>query len=171
MPINIEIKAKCSDPNHIRNVLRSRGAEFKGTDHQIDTYFKVNSGRLKLREGKIENFLIYYNRENQKGPKQSNIILFKTQPGSNLKEILTKAMGVLVIVEKEREIYFINNVKFHIDKVKNLGNFIEIEARDYQGSFGKERLLDQCKEYIKLFEINEKDLIKESYSDLLKKEI
>ena len=171
MPINIEIKAKCSNPNHIRNVLRSRGAEFKGTDHQIDTYFKVNSGRLKLREGKIENFLIHYNRENQKGPKQSNIILFKTQPGSNLKEILTKAMGVLVIVEKEREIYFINNVKFHIDKVKNLGNFIEIESIDYQGSFGKEKLLDQCKEYIKLFEINEKDLIKDSYGDLLKKEI
>ena len=171
MHVNIEIKAKCSDSKKIKDILKNKKAEFKGIDHQIDTYFKVNSGRLKLREGKIENFLIHYNRENQKGPKQSNIILFKTQPGSNLKEILTKAMGVLVIVEKEREIYFINNVKFHIDKVKNLGNFIEIEAMDYQGSFGKERLLDQCKEYIKLFEINEKDLIKDSYGDLLKKEI
>ena len=169
MHVNIEIKAKCSDSKKIKDILKNKKAEFKGIDHQIDTYFKVNSGRLKLREGKIENFLIYYNRENQKGPKQSNIILFKTQPGSNLKEILTKAMGVLVIVEKEREIYFINNVKFHIDKVKNLGNFIEIESIDYQGSFGKEKLLDQCKEYIKLFEINEKDLIKESYGDLILK--
>ena len=33
-------------------------------------------------------------------------------------------------MDKKREIYFIHNVKFHIDNVKNLGTFIEIEAID-----------------------------------------
>lgn len=58
MHLNVEIKAKCSDPQRIRDILESHGAEHKGLDHQIDTYFRVQNGRLKLREGDIENFLI-----------------------------------------------------------------------------------------------------------------
>ena len=80
--INIEIKAKSNNQDKIREILKSKNANFKGIDHQIDTYFKVNNGRLKLREGKIENHLIHYQRENKKGPKQSNIILFKSNPKS-----------------------------------------------------------------------------------------
>ena len=105
--INIEIKAKSDHQNEIRQILKSKNAEFKGVDHQIDTYLKVNFGRLKLREGNIENHLIYYQRENKKGPKQSNVTLFKSDPKSSLKEILTKALGVLVVVDKKREIYFL----------------------------------------------------------------
>ena len=40
--LNIEIKATCSDHTQIRDILKSKNAEFKGTDHQIDTYFKVS---------------------------------------------------------------------------------------------------------------------------------
>ena len=58
MPLNIEIKAKCQVPEKIHQILRKKEAEFKGIDHQIDTYFNVNDGRLKLREGNIENHLI-----------------------------------------------------------------------------------------------------------------
>jgi len=43
--INIEIKAKCSDQNTIKDILKSKNADFKGTDHQIDTYFKIKSGQ------------------------------------------------------------------------------------------------------------------------------
>jgi len=166
--INIEIKAKCLNPEKIRRILKSKKAEFKGIDHQVDTYFKVNRGRLKLREGKIENYLIYYDRENKKGPKQSSVILFKTQPKSSIKEILTKSLGVIVVVDKKREIYFIDNVKFHIDKVKGLGNFMEIEAIDDKGNIGKQKLTNQCSFYLDLFGVSKKDLIPESYSDLIK---
>ena len=165
--LNIEIKAKCSDHEKIRSILKSRNADFKGTDHQIDTYFKVNNGRLKLREGNIENFLVFYERENREGPKQSNVILFKSDPNSSLKEILLTSLGILVVVDKQREIYFIENVKFHIDTVKNLGTFMEIEAIDSDGAFGKEKLLEQCENYLKLFGIPKDDLISVSYSDLL----
>ena len=55
--INIEIKAKCLNQIRIREIIKSHKADFKGIDHQIDTYFKVSSGRLKLREGNIENYL------------------------------------------------------------------------------------------------------------------
>lgn len=165
--INIEIKARSNNHEKIRGFLKSHNADFKGIDHQIDTYFQVNKGRLKLREGNIENYLIYYERENKEGPKQSDIILFKSNPGSSLKSILVNANGILTIVDKKREIYFIENVKFHIDTVEELGTFMEIEAIDEDGSIGKEKLLEQCNEYLKLFEISESDLISVSYSDLL----
>src|SRR3989344_9564410 len=164
--VNIEIKAKSNNHEKIREFLKSHNANFKGIDHQIDTYFKVNKGRLKLREGNIENFLIYYERENKEGPKQSNVILLKTNKDPTLKEILLKLFEVLVIVDKNREIYFIDNIKFHVDKVSNLGHFVEIEAIDNDGSIGKEKLLEQCEYYMQLFNIQEKDLISKSYSDM-----
>lgn len=166
-PLNIEIKAHCPDPQAIRAILQASNAAFRGTDQQIDTYFRVNRGRLKLREGQIENYLVYYEREDQAGPKQSDVMLLPSTPGPSLKEILTKSLGVLVVVEKQREIYFIDNVKFHIDRVKSLGSFVEIEAIDVDGSLGKDKLLAQCQEFLKLFEIAPENLVAVSYSDLL----
>ena len=151
--LNVEIKARCENPNRIREILKSKGADYKGLDHQVDTYFRVNSGRLKLREGNIENHLICYQRENLAGPKESNVLLFKTEPGSILKSILMEALGILVVVEKSREIYFIENVKFHIDDVKHLGSFVEIEAIGDVENVDKAVLHEQCKYYLYLFRI------------------
>lgn len=164
---NIEIKARCANQEAIRVYLKSHGADFKGTDHQIDTYFTVPNGRLKLREGGIENALIYYDRPNRQGPKQADGALYSSEPGSSLKDVLTKALGIKVIVDKRREIYFISNVKFHVDTVEGLGNFVEIEAIDTDGSLGVEELNEQCQKYLKELAINDSDLISVSYSDLL----
>ncbi len=165
--LNIEIKAKLNNSRKILQVLKSQKADYIGDDHQVDTYFKVPYGRLKLREGNIENYLIYYDRKDKADPKQSQVALFKTPADSSLKEILTKSLGKLVVVDKQREIYFIDNVKFHIDEVEGLGSFVEIEAIDKDGSIGKEKLLAQCRQYMKLFGIRKKDLTACSYSDLL----
>ena len=165
--LNVEIKARCNRPDAIRKILQYRNAAFKGVDHQTDTYFRTPNGRLKLREGNIENCLIHYDRENRPGPKESRVTLYETQPDSPLKEILSKSLGVLVVVEKQREIYFIDNVKFHIDTVERLGSFVEIEAIDKTGALGKDELQKQCEGYIELFQIQSDDLIHCSYSDML----
>jgi len=168
MSVNIiEIKAKCEDAEKIRKILNTKSADFKGVDHQIDTYFKTPIGRLKLREGNIENTLIHYNRPNQAGPKNSQVTYQRLPPGTNLKEVLSAAMGILAVVDKQREIYFIDNVKFHVDEVKELGAFVEIEAIDESGSMGLDELQVQCEHYMNLFEIASTDLIKVSYSDLM----
>lgn len=165
--LNVEIKARLADPERIRAILRERGAEAKGTDHQIDTYFNVPNGRLKLREGAIENYLIHYERSNQEGPKQSHVTLYECAPGASLKGILEKALGTKIVVDKRREIYFIDNVKFHLDTVEGLGFFVEIEARDPEGTIGAKTLQRQCQEYLDLFVIAAEDLVAESYSDLV----
>nr|WP_320118538.1 class IV adenylate cyclase [uncultured Marinifilum sp.] len=167
MPLTVEIKAYCKNQDKIRNILKENKAIFKGTDHQIDTYFHSKTGRLKLREGNIENNLIYYVRENTKVSKQSKVTLYETKPKSTLKAILEKSIGTKCVVDKQREIYFIDNVKFHLDTVKNLGDFIEIEAIDIDNNIPKDKLQEQCNYYIKLLEINAKNLISHSYSDLL----
>jgi predicted adenylyl cyclase CyaB len=165
--LNIEIKARCSDPGMIRNTISERNAIFKGEDHQIDTYFNCRHGRLKLREGNIEHHLIHYHREDEIGPKKSIVTLYQPEPNSSLKQILIDSLGILTVVDKKREIYFIDNIKFHIDRVIGLGSFVEIEAIDSKGSIGEEKLQSQCEEYIKLFQIKANDLIDCSYSDLL----
>jgi adenylate cyclase class 2 len=169
--LNVEIKARCHNHASIRQILSAQNAVYKGTDHQVDTYFVVPNGRLKLREGNIENYLIHYQRSNQEGPKESHVTLFQSPADPALKEVLTKALTTLAIVDKQREIYFVDNVKFHLDTVHNLGTFVEIEAIDIDGTLGKEKLQEQCSHYLKLFAIKENDLIAESYSDMVLKEI
>mgnify|MGYP006303735749 FL=1 len=110
--------------------------------------------------------MIYYRRENVHQPKSSKVILYKNNPDSNLKQLLTTALGVYVVVDKIREIYFIENVKFHLDNVKYLGHFVEIEAIDTNGRFGPEKLQKQCEEYMKKFQIKNADLLANSYSDM-----
>jgi len=166
--LNVEIKAKCGRPQFIKSILESQNARFVGIDHQVDTYFRANNGRLKLREGNIENTLIHYLRADQAGPKASEVALYHPQPDAALKEVLKRALGIQIIVDKQRAIYFIDNVKFHVDEVKGLGSFVEIEAIDRHGDIGQERLLEQCNFYLNLLEIDASDLIDRSYSDLIK---
>src|SRR4026208_2605387 len=165
--LNVEIKAKCADPSFIRNYLLNNGADFKGLDEQRDTYFNVPNGRLKLREGNIENNLIFYTRNNQPGPKSSNFNLVKIEDAKGLKEVLERSCGIKMIIRKRREIYYISNVKFHIDEVPELGSFIEIEAGNILVNKTEAELFQQCNFYLNEFGIKEGDLIAGSYSDLL----
>ncbi|MCA6439202.1 MAG: class IV adenylate cyclase [Sediminibacterium sp.] len=164
---NFEFKAKIDEIEKYENKLLTLNPKFQGLDHQIDTYFNVQYGRLKLREGNIENALINYDRENVSGSKESQIILYKHEPNIALKEILTKQLGVKIIVDKKRKIYFIDNVKFHFDIVENLGTFMEVEAIDNKEEFTIEELKEQCDKYFSFFELTQNNLIDKSYSDLI----
>jgi len=169
--LNVEIKAACKDPEFIRRYLLSHKAELRGTDNQTDTYFNVSNGRLKLREGNIENNLIFYERTNTAGPKNSHFHLVKVEDAKGLKEVLTRSMGVKVVVKKKREIYYIKNVKFHIDEVPGLGSFVEIEAGNILADLSQKQLKEQCDFYIEELGVKEEDLIDISYSDMLTEEV
>lgn len=167
MPTNVEIKARTQRTEILRKILLEHGAVCKGTDLQTDTYFHANEGRLKLREGTIENNLIHYQRDNDTEAKLSEVLLYKALEGKALKVVLTKALGVAITVKKSREIYCIENVKFHLDEVEGLGSFVEIEAITVDESLSQEALRQQCEHYQQLLGVEEKDLVAFSYSDLL----
>jgi adenylate cyclase class 2 len=168
MHLNVEIKARVSDPSRIRKYLVDHHASYKGVDLQTDTYFNVRNGRLKLREGNIENNLIFYQRENKEGPKNSNFDLLRVDDQARLKAVLVKSIGIKTVVTKTREIYYMDNVKFHIDRIEGLGDFIEIEAGNLLAPALREAdLKKQCEHYISEFRIRPEDLVHHSYSDML----
>ena len=164
----IEIKARCTNPSKVRQLLLQQPKiQFIGVDAQVDTYFKIPSGRLKLREGNIENSLIYYDRENKKDAKKSDVTLYKPTEVASLKAVLLAALPTLIVVEKKREIYFIDHIKFHIDTLSALGSFIEIEVIDANDAMDISEMKEQCQWYMELLDIQKEDLMENSYSDML----
>ncbi len=164
---NFEFKAKVESLESYEAKLLTLKPTFKGTDHQIDTYFNVCKGRLKLREGNIENSLINYDRQDVSDSKKSDIILYQHQANNALKDILTLQLGVKIVVDKIRKIYFIDNVKFHFDIIDELGTFIEVEAIDNSDEFSIEQLKKQCDSYFNFFGLDKSQLMDKSYSDLV----
>ena len=164
--LNIELKARCDNPEKIRKFLIENNAEYRGQDHQIDTYYNSKNGRLKIRRGNIEDSLVFYQRDDTPEQKESQIIL-EANPSKDLEKILSLSNEILVIVDKKREIYFIRNVKFHIDQVENLGSFIEIEAISENNKIPKEILIKQFNYYTEQLHIKDLDLIDKSYSDMI----
>lgn len=165
----MEIKARCKDLDGAHARLVQAGADYQGEDHQIDTYFGVDSGRLKLRQGKIENTLIRYHRPNMEGPKRSEVELYypeSADAADQLGQLLRSALPIKVVVDKKRRIYFIGHIKFHLDRVNGLGNFVEIEAIDKDGSIGEPQLQREVDQYMEFLGIEHSELVACSYSDL-----
>jgi predicted adenylyl cyclase CyaB len=167
--LNFEVKARTSRQADIRVWLLANGAELRGTDFQTDTYFHLplGAGRLKLRQGNIENSLIHYRRSDDAEARVSDVALSPVADAASLKNILERALGVLVEVKKRREIYFIENVKFHLDDLEGLGQFVEIEAIATSPDIPVEHLQAQCARYMAALKIQPEDILAESYSDLI----
>jgi adenylate cyclase, class 2 len=168
---NFEIKAKCTNISLARNILISHNAEFKGIDYQKDTYLNVSKGRLKIREGLVENCIVYYERPDDLKPKKCSYDILQFSPGDieieSLKKILVSALGIKITVEKKREIYFIGNIKFHLDTIEGIGDFLEIEAIGENDT--EEKILsEQCGRYLEELGVKDEDLIGVSYSDMIK---
>ena len=164
---NCEFKARIHSITAYEAILMKINPIYIGLDQQKDTYFNCNEGRLKLREGNIENALISYIRENTANSKQSIITLYNHKPDAALKIILEQQFGTKVVVNKLRKIYFVDNVKFHFDIVEDLGTFLEVEAINENGKFSYEELKAQCDYFFDYFQLSSEDLIENSYSDLI----
>jgi adenylate cyclase class 2 len=133
---------------------------------QRDTYFEVPRGWLKLREesGAVSQ-LIAYERPHLARSKESRYRLVDVPDPDELREALTAALGVTVVVSKERRLFTFEGVRIHLDRVDGLGDFIEFEGvaedGDDPGRFAA--LLDELRAS---FGIGDRDLVPESYSDL-----
>jgi len=163
--VNFEFKAQIEDEGRVRDALKTLKARSIGTDHQVDTYFRVPAGRLKVREGRIENALIFYRRSNARRARQSAVEMMLLPRRNSLRAILERVLETLAVVDKRREIYFVKNVKIHLDRVRHLGKFLEVEAISRTGDLKKIR--SQARHFQELFGITAKDIVAESYSDLI----
>lgn len=165
----VELKAEVDGLTVIRDRLVDYGAEKIGVFHQIDTYYGVPKGRLKLREveGKTDAELIYYERENAVEPKKSSVFILSIAKPKSFKRILKRIMTVKAVVDKTREIYFYKGVQIHLDKVEGLGSFIEFERKTSQDPKRQKKDLQKLEKLRKILDISRKSLQRLSYSDLI----
>ncbi len=83
------------------------------------------------------------------------MILYRYDPGKITEGYFTLHLGIKAVVDKQRKIYFIANVKFHFDDVQGLGTFVEVEAIDRDGSYDIDTLKRQCDKYFRFFGLSQ----------------
>jgi adenylate cyclase class 2 len=126
---NIELKARDPDPSASLEVCRALGAADHGEIRQRDTYFNVTRGGLKLREESPGRpHLIQFVRANEPQQRESQYRIIEVDNGSVLRAALTEAIGIREVVEKRRRLLLWRDVRIHLDRVEQLGDFIELEA-------------------------------------------
>ena len=162
------MKARDPDPARSVEVCGELGAEEKGTLIQRDTYFEVPQGRLKLREEPdAVAHLIAYERPDLPGLKESRYRLIEVREPAELREALAAVLGITVVVSKTRRLFILAGVRIHLDRVDGLGDFTEFEGVTVDGDDpgGYAELLVDLRQS---FGIRDEDLLRESYSDLLR---
>ncbi len=163
---NLEIKIKVKDHGELIERLNKKNATHKGILKQKDIYYEFPKGILKLR---IENgtyCLIKYNRDEINPERWSNYELLYLS-GQNPVEYLSDLFQEIITVEKNRNLFIYKHTRVHLDDVKNLGLFLELEtvADGIQDKEAKKEFA----EVIEFLNLDETKQIKSSYRDILLK--
>jgi predicted adenylyl cyclase CyaB len=129
MARNIEIKARIESVE----VMMTRAAALADRPpveiQQDDTFFACPRGRLKLRAlSPTEGQLIFYQRPDQAGPKESFFVAAPTASPEEAREALSLAYGQIGRVRKRRTLYLVGRTRVHLDRVEHLGDFLELEV-------------------------------------------
>ena len=171
MGANIEVKARTRDwTQQLAEAGRLAGTE-GALIEQVDTFFKAPAGYLKLRQlGRDRGELIYYERPGQPGPKLSEYSITPTDSPSALCETLARAFGICGEVRKRRWVFLSDkwggHTRIHLDEVKGLGQFIELEVVLTPGQAPEEG--EQIAGHFRAaLDIRDDDLIDCAYVDLL----
>ncbi len=121
---NVELKAHDRDPEATLSAARTFAVDH-GVLKQRDTYFAVETGRLKLREqtGSPAQ-LIAYERSEVAGERRSDYTVAEVDP-----DAARSGRAVTSVVVKRRHLLMYQNVRIHLDEVQGLGRFVESSRR------------------------------------------
>lgn len=124
MPENLEIKIRVPSLTPLRIALRRLRARKIGLLRQRDTYFALGHARIKLREENGKAELIAYVRPSRRGARSSRYeVLPVSKPA-----LWKKAWLPLRVVVKTRELWRFRHTRVHLDRVRGLGTFLELET-------------------------------------------
>src|SRR4051812_39098515 len=129
MARNIEIKARVENVALLIPKVAELATEGPIEIAQDDTFFACGNGRLKLRAFSNDaGELIFYRRENQRGPKESFYVKSPTSSPETLRESLSLAYGQIGRIRKYRTLFLVGRTRVHLDRVEDLGHFLELEV-------------------------------------------
>jgi homotetrameric cytidine deaminase len=165
--VNVELKARDSDPKATAARCLALGAEDKGVLHQRDSYFVARRGRLKLREeDERGGELIAYRRPDASEPSESRYVLAPVSAPAEVAEALEAALGTsVVVVSKRRRLFLWDGVRIHLDEVEGLGSFIELEAVSADGAVAEAH--EKVARLRRELAIDDSVLVSSGYADLL----
>ena len=135
---NIEIKLCRPDgltDSRFSELLTEMGARHVWDRHQSDTFWHTRSGWLKLREVSgdeavdVAAELIGYQRSTgTTDARPSDYHITKIADPQSLKAGLDSTLGRIETVEKTRALWLWKQTRVHLDEVKHLGAFVELET-------------------------------------------
>jgi adenylate cyclase class 2 len=126
---NVELKAKDPDPEGSLATCRSLDAVDRGVISQRDIYFDVPHGGLKLREEEPgKPHLIQFQRASLPQQRQSSYRIIGIEDSVSLRAALRESLGERGVVVKRRHLFLWHDVRIHLDEVRGLGSFLELEA-------------------------------------------
>lgn len=167
MARNIEIKAHAPDFQEKSRIAHALSGAAPKVIKQEDVFFNVPRGRLKLRFfSPSAGELIFYERQDQEGPKLSDYSIYRSTEPQVLKNVLATAYGIRGIVRKTRDLYMVGRTRIHLDQVEELGEFVELEVVLEPGEelAAGER---EAKELMAKLKILPEHLLQNAYIDLL----
>jgi predicted adenylyl cyclase CyaB len=168
MPRNIEIKARIAGVE----ALRPRAAALADTGpiviEQDDTFFVCPHGRLKLRDQFAAGAeLIFYQRADQRGPKESFYLRVPIPDPNAMRELLQLAHGQAGRVRKRRLLFLVGRTRIHLDAIEGLGAFLELEVVLRDGESPEEGRVE-AETIMAQLGVTPQQLIEGAYVDLLK---
>ena len=167
MPRNIEIKARIASVDALEPLAAALATQGPTEIAQDDIFFWCKSGRLKLRVfSATEGELIFYQRANERGPKESFYLRAPTANPEVLREALSLAYGQIGRVVKRRTLYLVGRTRVHLDRVDGLGHFLELEVVLEEGE-PCESGAREARALMGRLGIEPSDLIETAYVDLL----
>lgn len=167
MPANIEVKARVEDPDRVARLASGLADEPCDEFGQLDVVFNSQRGRLKMRFlGPDYGELIYYERPDAAGPRPCTYQVTPTYEPWKVRAMLSAALGVRGVVEKTRKLYVVGQSRVHIDAVKGLGDFAEIEVVLREDQTPEEGQA-VARDLMGLLGLREQDLVPGAYIDLI----
>ncbi len=169
MCIEIEAKLKVDSLEKIRRKLNELNAEFLQEQLQTDYHFddanitlQKTDRCLRLRRqlvGKSEMFFLTYKGAKEKSSfkKRQEIEIEITDSSAIQKLLLALGYEKVLVFEKKRQLWQMENCKVALDELPLLGDFVEIEGPD-------EKKIEDMQKNLGLSEIPH---IKESYAGLV----
>ena len=127
---NIEIKSTLPDRGQVEQRLEALNATPTWVRRQRDRFFEVPKGWLKLREeDDAEPVLIAYQRSTAaSGPRASHYEIQTLTDAEGWARLLSRVLPDGGVVEKERTLWSYQHTRVHLDRVKDLGDYLELET-------------------------------------------
>jgi predicted adenylyl cyclase CyaB len=167
MARNIEIKARIESVESLAPRVAALADQGPVEIIQDDTFFACDRGRLKLRAFSArDGQLVYYRRPNQTGPKESFFVISPTTAPDSLREVLSLAYGRAGRVRKRRILYLVGRTRVHLDRVEDLGDFLELEVVLAEGE-PSDRGVEEARNLMAVLGLDPRQLIEGAYVDLL----